>query len=61
MKNKVFGWIAIVWGGLIILSGVVKFFSGNIGGGDYGAGQWTGFIFGGILLIVGVLALRKSS
>ncbi len=60
MKNKILGWIAAVWGGLILLSGLAKLLSGIAGGGAYGAGQLTGFIFGGILCFVGIYTLCKK-
>lgn len=61
MKNKIVGWIAAVWGGLVILSGLAKAFSGGIQGGAYGAGQLAGFLFGGLLLFFGIKQIRKSS
>ena len=60
MKNKVLGWIAIVWGGLVLLSGLTKLLSGGVGVGAYGAGQLTGILFGGVLCAVGVYTLCKK-
>ena len=61
MKNKILGWIGVIWGGLLLLKFVVSLLSGErIGGGAYGAGQITGVIFGGLLFLAGLLALRKK-
>jgi len=60
MKNKVLGWIAVVWGGLVLLSGLAKLSSGGVGGGAYGAGQVTGFVFGGLLCAAGIYTLCKK-
>ena len=60
MKSKILGWIAIVWGGLVLLSGLTKLLSGGVGRGAYGAGQLTGFLFGGILCSVGIYTLCKK-
>ena len=60
MKNKILGWISAIWGGLILLSSLVKILSGGMGGGAYGAGQFAGFILGGLLCFAGVRTLRKK-
>lgn len=60
MKNKVLGWIGVIWGGLVLLSGFVKMSSGGVGGGAYGAGQVAGFVIGGLLCLAGVYTLRKK-
>ena len=60
MKNKILGWITVVWGGLILLSGLAKLLSGRTSGGAYGAGQLTGFLFGGILCAIGSYSLCKK-
>ena len=60
MKNKILGWIGVVWGGAVLLSGLAKVFFGGMGGGAYGAGQLAGFIFGGLLCFAGVYTLRKK-
>ena len=60
MKNKILGWIGVVWGGLVLLSGLAKLLSGGLGGGAYGAGQFAGFLFGGLLCLAGVYTLRKN-
>ena len=60
MKKKILGWIGVVWGGLVLLSGFAKMSSGGIGEGAYGAGQFAGFIFGGLLCLAGVYTLRKK-
>ena len=60
MKNKILGWVAVVWGGLVLLSGLAKLSLGRTGGGAYGAGQLTGFLFGGVLCAVGIYTLCKK-
>ena len=60
MKNKILGWIGVVWGSLILVSGTARLLSGGASGGAYGAGRLVGFAFGGLLCVAGVLALRKN-
>ena len=60
MKNKILGWIGVVWGGMVVLGGVAKLASGGVGAGAYGAGQLTGFLVGGILCAAGIYTLCKK-
>jgi hypothetical protein len=60
MKNKIIGWIAAIWGGLILLSGLIKLFSGQIPAGAYGMGQLAGYLFGCLLLFFGIKQIRKE-
>ncbi len=60
MKNKILGWIGVVWGGLLLISGIVRVLSGEMSQGAYGAGQLVGFLLAGGLLLGGVFALRKK-
>jgi len=60
MKLKIFGWVGVVWGGLVVLSGLAKLASDDMGDGAYGAGQFAGFIFGGLLCLAGIYTLRKK-
>ena len=39
MKNTLLGWMALVWGGLVLLGGLPKLVSAGAGAGAYGAGQ----------------------
>ena len=60
MKNKLLGWVALVWGGLVLLGGLPKLFSAGAGAGAYGAGQLAGVLFGGILCAAGLYAVCKK-
>ena len=60
MKNKILAWIGVIWGGLIVLSGLVKLFSGGISGGAYGVGQLLAFVFGGVLCFAGARGLSQK-
>ena len=58
MKNRIYGGIGVLLGGAILIAGLVG--GGGGGQGAYGAGQTTGLIFGGLLLIVGLYYLVKG-
>ena len=60
MKYKILGWIGVVWGGLILASGLYQLFTGRIGGGAYGAGRLVGLLFGVLLLYAGLRALQAA-
>ena len=60
MNSKVLGWIATVWGGLVLLGNLPRLLSEGVGGGAYGAGQLTGWIFGGVLCGAGIYTLCKK-
>jgi hypothetical protein len=57
MRNKVLGVIGIVWGGAMLVSFFMR--GANLGGGAYAAGQLLGLIMGGVMLVAGVVAVRK--
>ncbi len=59
MKIKILGWIATIWGGLILINSIVKLCTTGFGDGAYGVGQLVAVVFGGILLIAGIRSLRK--
>ncbi len=59
MRNKIFGWIGIVWGGLIVLSSL--FGATSSGSEAYEAGQSSGAIFGVLLLCAGIYYVRKKN
>ncbi len=50
MKNKLIGFIAVIWGGAIVVKGLL---SPETGSGAYGVGSLIGFGFGAVLLLVG--------
>lgn len=58
MKNKILGVIGILWGGGILVYGLLH----REGTGDtaYQSGQTAGLVFGAILLIVGLFYLVKG-
>jgi hypothetical protein len=58
MRNRIFGGIGVIWGGAILIFSLIR--GGPQGEGAYKAGQMTGMIFGGILLIVGLYYLVKG-
>lgn len=60
MKSKILAWIAIIWGGLVLLRGLSIILSGHGGGGTYGAGQIAALLFAGLLLFIGIRTLVKN-
>lgn len=50
MRNKILGWVGVLWGGLIVLTGIPRAITGDIGAGAYAVGQVTGLLFGALLL-----------
>ncbi|MFM7976611.1 MAG: hypothetical protein ACKO8U_16190, partial [Pirellula sp.] len=59
MRNRIFGLIGVLWGGGIIVSGLVR--GGSQGAGAYQLGQTAGFVFGGLLFVVGLFYLIRGS
>ena len=58
MRNRIFGAIGVIWGGAILISGILK--GGSADKGAYGAGEYLGFIFGGLLFCAGMYFLIKG-
>jgi hypothetical protein len=58
MRNRVFGWIGVVWGGAILVWSLIK--GGPQGPGGYAAGQMGGMIFAALLFVVGMYCLIKG-
>lgn len=58
MRNRVFGAIGVIWGGIVLLSVFTR--GGPSGGGAYGAGQSAGLVFGALLFIAGLYYLVKG-
>lgn len=57
MRNKIFGGIGVVWGGLIVANGLL---SGRAAGSAaYETGQTTGLIIGAIMLLAGLYYIFK--
>lgn len=59
MRNKIFGAIGAIWGGLILLNGLMSN-SSEGASGAYSSGQAGGMVFGGLLLVVGVYYFFKK-
>lgn len=60
MRNKILGWIGIVWGGLIVLNGIAKIIIGNMGSGAYAVGQVIALGIGAWMFYAGLGAVRKK-
>lgn len=59
MKNKILGWIGIIWGGLICLNVLLRFLSGSAGTGSYFAGTLVGLVLGILMVAFGIRSLKK--
>ena len=57
MKTRILGAIGVVFGGFILLSGLLN---GMEGQGNYALGQIAGLIFGGALFMIGLYSLLKK-
>lgn len=57
MRNKIFGGIGILWGGAILLRGLLV---GTSGSGSYQSGQWAGVAIGALFLIAGLYTFFKD-
>jgi uncharacterized protein YegJ (DUF2314 family) len=57
MKYKILGWIAIAWGGLILVTGIVNVATGRIHSASYGAVQAVALGFAVLMLYAGIRAL----
>ncbi len=55
MRQLILGIIGVLWGGAIVISGVVS----GMSDGAYGAGQTTAFLFGIVFLLAGGRAILK--
>jgi hypothetical protein len=60
MKNKILGWIGVVWGGFILVNFVLSLVQGSLPGGAYGLGRLLAVAIGILLLYAGVRALRAA-
>lgn len=57
-RNRVFGWIGVVWGGAVVLN--VAMNGVSRGSGAYTAGSVVAVVFGIALLVVGALTLNRQ-
>lgn len=58
MRNKIFGGIGIVWGGLILFSWLTA--ASPSGSSAYQAGRSGAAVFGGLMLVVGLYYFFKK-
>jgi hypothetical protein len=58
MRNRIFGAIGVIWGGLMLVSAFLR--GGPQGSGAYAAGQTAALVFAVLLVIVGGYTLLKS-
>lgn len=58
MWARILGAIGVLWGGAILVVGLMK--GGPRGEGAYAAGQVGGLVFGGLLFVVGLYYLVKG-
>jgi hypothetical protein len=57
MRNTILGWVAIAWGALILITGIVNVSGGRIQSGALAAGQAVALCFAVLMLYAGVRAL----
>jgi hypothetical protein len=58
MRNRIFGVIGVVWGGLMLVGAFLR--GGPQGSGSYAAGQNAGLVFAVLLVVVGGYYLFKG-
>jgi hypothetical protein len=58
MRNRIFGAIGLIWGGLILVNGFMR--GGPQGSGAYAAGQTGALVFAVLLVIVGGYYVLKG-
>ncbi len=58
MRNRIFGGIAVVWGGAMLIYSLMK--GGTQGQGAYAAGQTAGLVFAALLVVVGLYYLVQG-
>jgi hypothetical protein len=51
MRNRIFGAIGVIWGGLMLVSAFLR--GGPQGSGSYAAGQTGALVFAVLLVVVG--------
>ena len=60
MKNKILGWIGVIWGGFILINFGLSIIQGTLPGGAYGFGRLLAVAIGVLLLYAGLRALRAA-
>jgi hypothetical protein len=58
MRNRIFGALGVVWGGLMLVSAFLR--GGPQGSGSYAAGQTAALVFAVLLVVVGGYNLMKG-
>ncbi len=58
MRNRIFGGIGVVWGGLMLVSAFLR--GGPRGSGAYAAGQNAALVFAVVMVLVGGYYLVKG-
>jgi hypothetical protein len=58
MRNRIFGAIGVIWGGLMLVSAFLR--GGPQGSGSYAAGQTAALVFAVFLVVVGGYYLVKG-
>jgi hypothetical protein len=58
MRNRIFGAIGVIWGGLMLVSALLR--GGVQGSGAYATGQSAALVFAGFLVLVGGYYLVKG-
>jgi hypothetical protein len=59
MRNRIFGAIGVVWGGLMLVNALLR--GGPQGSGSYAAGQTAALVFAALLVLAGGYYLVKGS
>jgi hypothetical protein len=57
-RNRLFGTIGVIWGGGVLIAGLVR--GGPEGTGAYAQGNGAGLVFGGLLFVAGLYYLIKG-
>jgi hypothetical protein len=57
MRNRIFGAIGLIWGGLMLVSAFLR--GGPQGTGSYAVGQTAALVFAVLLVLVGGYYLTK--
>jgi hypothetical protein len=59
-KNRIFGLIGVVWGGGIVLARLARGSADAAVNPAFASGQTTAFVFGALMLLVGLYYLIKG-
>jgi hypothetical protein len=59
VTQRIFGLIGVLWGGGMFVNAYIN--GGPSGFSAYATGHYIGLAFGGVMLVVGMLALLKGN